>query len=484
MMKSIIGADGISSMFMVSLVTPLLNRLLDLFLTVLSKLNSVVYFVYKKLRGHNINPSCVSFQLYRYDLGVYYERIYSNTELLNCILWYLSNNIKISGSFIIPAESLGLKIKYNIPITKIIMETGNDTKDKDKQGNSTSKIKQLSHIKVNKHIYIDMILLTDTLNYETLRNKSMKITCNIYSNTKNNIEITKFYEHIKSSYDNFYKKNNPNPVMTLHYFGENDQPVYQTFAIDRHQTFDTLFSEHKQMLLTELDKLNNKQYFDTNGLKRKMGYLFCGQPGSGKTAFVSAIANYTKRIIISISLNKIKTNDQLRDVLYSRRFCGKDYEPDQIIILFDEFEKSLFFNPKPKSQEDSKVLVIKDKKNEEDKADDKDDILDEATFLGLLDGIYDQDGTIILATANDVSKLNTAFIRDGRLKLLNVNYIDNVRISEMIEYYTKKMLSSTEFSKIRNDKKIQSVIIKKIILACFEQDMSVDDIIRSINELI
>lgn len=476
------GNDGLSSVLIASLVTPILNKILDFFLIAMPKLYMCVIYLYKKIMRQNINPSCLSLQLYSYDKSTYWATIDYDTELLNCILWNLTNNIKTTGAFVIPAETLGIKINHSIPINKVIIEINKQTTDK-QNTNVDCSIKQLSKMKINKHIFIDMVLVTDTMNYTILRNKMMKILCNIYSYTKNNDELNKFYEHIKSSYATNYRKTNPTPVITLHRFDNNDQPIYQTFAIDRHQTFDNIFSEHKQMLLTELDKLNDKRYFDKFGLKRKMGYMFVGQPGSGKTAFVSAIANYTNRIVISISLNKIKTNDQLRDVLYSRRFCGKDYEPDQLIILFDEIEKSVFFNPLPKTKDESKLLIVKDEKNDKKSETDDNDKLDEATFLGLLDGIYDQDGRIILATANDVSKINNAFIRDGRLKLLNINYADNKRITEMIEFYGGHKVTHNELAEIRDDKKIQTMTIKKIILSCVEKKMSTNDIIRQINDL-
>lgn len=41
-------------------------------------------------------------------------------------------------------------------------------------------------------------------------------------------------------------------------------------------------------------------------------------PGTGKTSFIKALAQFTKRSVISIPLNKISTNQELMDIMMVR----------------------------------------------------------------------------------------------------------------------------------------------------------------------
>lgn len=50
-----------------------------------------------------------------------------------------------------------------------------------------------------------------------------------------------------------------------------------------------------------------------------LGLLLHGQPGTGKTSTIKAIANMTQRHIITVSLESIKTKRQLKALFHDER---------------------------------------------------------------------------------------------------------------------------------------------------------------------
>lgn len=53
---------------------------------------------------------------------------------------------------------------------------------------------------------------------------------------------------------------------------------------------------------------------------QKLGFLLYGPPGTGKTSFIKALAQYTKRSVMSIPLTKIRTNQEL---MWVRAFMAR-----------------------------------------------------------------------------------------------------------------------------------------------------------------
>ena len=104
-------------------------------------------------------------------------------------------------------------------------------------------------------------------------------------------------------------------------------------------------------------------------------------------------------------------------------------------------------------------------------------------FLSLLDGVINQDGLIIIATANETKNLPPAMYREGRLKKVIMDYPNAEQIISMIEFYSNEKLTQEQIKNVRNDMKIQPLTIKKKCIMDIIANKKIDTIIDNINNL-
>ena len=97
--------------------------------------------------------------------------------------------------------------------------------------------------------------------------------------------------------------------------------LYKRYELSNEKTFESLFFPGKLPLLHLLDHFQAKTgKFAIQGFPHKLGLLLYGPPGTGKTSLIKAVAHYTKRHIVSVPLSKIKTNQELMDVMFDQSF--------------------------------------------------------------------------------------------------------------------------------------------------------------------
>jgi hypothetical protein len=109
--------------------------------------------------------------------------------------------------------------------------------------------------------------------------------------------------------------------------GSSNERSFKRYKLSDRKTFDSLFFPEKDGLLHLFDNfLKKKGKYAIPGYPDKLGLLLHGPPGTGKTSLIKAMASYTKRSIVNISLSKIKTNQELMDIFFDQKFAVKDEE--------------------------------------------------------------------------------------------------------------------------------------------------------------
>uniref|UniRef100_K3W9K5 AAA+ ATPase domain-containing protein n=1 Tax=Globisporangium ultimum (strain ATCC 200006 / CBS 805.95 / DAOM BR144) TaxID=431595 RepID=K3W9K5_GLOUD len=247
---------------------------------------------------------------------------------------------------------------------------------------------------------------------------------------------------------------------------ETSTVAYKRYALGEEKTFDNLFFEEKEQVLQLLDNFTNKSgKFAIKGFPYKLGLLLHGPPGTGKTSLIKAVAQYTKRHIVTISLGKIKTNQELLDALFDMKFAVHGIDTpvemafeDVVFVMEDIDCASSIVNARSAddtsgmSDKDKRMLSSQKKAMEKDDDDldrimdgiigpsmkpkEKSDKLNLSGLLNVLDGVIDCPGRIVIMTTNHPEKLDPALVRPGRVnKKLLLSYMGATQIQQMIEYY-------------------------------------------------
>ncbi|CAE7477711.1 unnamed protein product, partial [Symbiodinium pilosum] len=111
---------------------------------------------------------------------------------------------------------------------------------------------------------------------------------------------------------------------------------YKRYLLSDSKSFDTLFFPEKKQLLKLVDDFRHgRGKFAIPGFPNKLGILLDGPPGTGKTSLIKALAIYLQRHIVSVSLEKVKTNQELMDMMFDLSYSVKG-EDEPFKMKFDE----------------------------------------------------------------------------------------------------------------------------------------------------
>lgn len=182
-------------------------------------------------------------------------------------------------------------------------------------------------------------------NEETQNDKNVITTRNIVlCSSKSHEHLTTFLDTVYQNYvDKFYKKYDTSDetryFLTLKGDKEDSSSKslkWKRYKLNTARTFESIFFPEKPIVLQLLDDFEKRNgIYSKKCIPYKLAFCLSGPPGTGKTSFLKALSEHTKRHIFNVSLPLIETNEQLIDVAHNEmiRVSGDAYVSDITIPL-------------------------------------------------------------------------------------------------------------------------------------------------------
>ena len=153
---------------------------------------------------------------------------------------------------------------------------------------------------------------------------------------------------------------------------------------------NTIYLENKNKIFESINVWEkSEEFYRERGIPYKLGILLYGEPGTGKSSLVHAIASELNKDVIVLTAGAI-LNGKLNK--YNMVCC--DTPP---IIVIEEIDTIVNSRQNKELGEKEKVIL--------------------SELLNFLDGPSSPDSCVIIATTNHIEKLDPAIIRSGRFDI-------------------------------------------------------------------
>lgn len=154
---------------------------------------------------------------------------------------------------------------------------------------------------------------------------------------------------------------------------------------------NTIYTENKEELLEAIDIWKKTEdFYRERGIPYKLGILLYGEPGTGKSSLIHAVASELNKDVIVLTAGAILNGKLSR---YNTVYC--DTAP---VIVIEEID-----------------TIVSSRQQDKELSENQKSILSE--LLNFLDGPSSPDSCVIIATTNHIEKLDPAIIRSGRFDI-------------------------------------------------------------------